>query len=233
MTVIGRVPWGQKSGGGGGADFFRLPEGTTKLRLLASAPVIWYQHWVPNSEGKSTPVRCAIQNCTLCKEAKALIDSGDETRKKVGEAQRRKKKISVEAYLFGEDKPVILEGPGMVGDLIASLEGVVQDLEKQVLAITRDKNKPVALMYSVIPIGPREFTPEQTKKVAEFMTRTDLIKIFTVPKDEDNLRKLGRLGDPSQIAAATTTSIPTRQAVAEGTVPVAAGDQPWNNGSDW
>lgn len=236
-TVVGRVPWGQKapSGGAGGADFFRLDkDGTYKFRFLASAPVIWYQHWVPNSDGKPTPVRCSLQGCTLCKEAKVLMDSSDDAKQKLGAAQRRKKKFAVEAYLFDQDKPVILEGPGMVSDIISSLEGKVEGLEKQVLSITRDyagnKNKP-ALIYSVIPLGPKEFNAEQVTKIKEFMGRTDLVKIFTVPKDEDNLRKLGRLGDPAQQAS---TAAPLREVVAAvGGETEKAGGQPWTNESDW
>jgi hypothetical protein len=51
----------------GGNDFMRLEVGSNKVRVFTN-PYQFIVHWVKDSSGASRKIKCAVENCPLCKK---------------------------------------------------------------------------------------------------------------------------------------------------------------------
>lgn len=62
----GKVDWDEGNVSGGN-DFMNLEQGDNEIRVL-SKPYQFVVHWVKDATGTTRKVRCAIENCPLCKK---------------------------------------------------------------------------------------------------------------------------------------------------------------------
>lgn len=62
----GQVNWDEGNVSGGN-DFMNLEQGDNEMRVLTK-PYQFVVHWVKDSSGTTRKIRCAIENCPLCKK---------------------------------------------------------------------------------------------------------------------------------------------------------------------
>lgn len=61
----GQVDWDEGNVSGGN-DFMNLDQGDNEIRVLTK-PYQFVVHWVKDASGSTRKIRCAIENCPLCK----------------------------------------------------------------------------------------------------------------------------------------------------------------------
>lgn len=228
-TVNGRIAWGEKSGGNlGGArldqknDFLRLKnDGDYIIQLLSDAPMAYHEHWSQTTDGQKRSVRCALRNCTLCKEYDVAKNSPDAKLREASKQMRASPKYAIEAYLLAQGnerlgqstgRAVIFEFGKQIYDQISqvakTLDKIGSQLSGSILLINRDSNRGPSGMYSVTLVPTAyKMSPPQLELVKAFEERAiDLSKLYAPPEDEANMRRLGRLGPPTGTDAAVATS---------------------------
>jgi len=223
-TVNGRIAWGEKSGGGAGGaereeknDFLRLKnDGDYIIQLLSDAPMAYHEHWSKTSDGQKRSVRCALRNCTLCKEYDIAKNSADAKLREESKQLRASPKYAIEAFLLAQGnerlgqstgRAVIFEFGKQIYDQISqvakTLDKVGSQLSGCILLINRDQQRGPSGMYSVTLVPTQyKMTQPQLDLVKSFEERAiDLSKLYAPPEDEANMRRLGRLGPPSDSGA--------------------------------
>lgn len=65
-TKFGQVSWDESSASTGN-DFMNLEPGENNVRIFTN-PYQFIVHWVKDSSGVNRKVKCAIENCPLCKK---------------------------------------------------------------------------------------------------------------------------------------------------------------------
>lgn len=214
MTVVsGRVQWGENvSSSASQVDkntFFRMKDdGDYIIALLEGAPQPYKEHWTKNTEGKGRSVRCALRNCTVCKEADQLMASNDESKRNEGKRMRAKDKYAIEAFVVADKgeslgtavgRPAIFEMTRQVYEGVSSIKGTLDkvggSLLNSMLHINRKLDrKPNVYNVTLVPM-PVNFNDQQKRAIEQFKSKgIDLGKLYAPPTDEENLRRLGRIG---------------------------------------
>jgi hypothetical protein len=220
-TVNGRIAWGEKgAGAGGGAskldqknDFLRLKsDGDYIIQLMSEAPMAYHEHWSKTTDGQNRSLRCALRNCTLCKEADAAKNSPDPKQKEAAKQMMAKPKYAIEAYLLAQGNERLGQSTGRavifefgkqvyegISQVAKTLEKIGGQLTGSILLINRDARRGPSGMYSVTLV-PTQYKMNQAQldSVKAFEEKSiDLSKLYAPPEDEANMRRLGRLGGPT------------------------------------
>lgn len=199
---------------GGPSDFMNLAEGDNKIRVLTK-PYQFVVHWVRDVSGKNRKIKCAFNNCPLCKQK---IPS--QTRWYIG----------VLDYKSG--RPKILE----IGtSILRGIRGYVNNPDwsdkfdkswGKIMAydinITRGpKGSPPASLYQVMPSPKmKDITKKETEMVEEFLSKVNIAKFTQPPTPEEIEEKVGGAVLPSQYSESqsNTTTSSGRKSSAKGTV---------------
>lgn len=242
-TVNGRIAWGEKAAGGGNNskldqknDFLRLKaDGDYIIQLLSEAPMAYHEHWSKTTDGQNRSLRCALRNCTLCKEYEAAKNSMDPKLREAAKQMSAKPKYAIEAYLLAQGnerpgqvpgRPVIFEFGKQVYDQISqvakTLDKTGGKLTGSILIVNREARRGPSGMYSVqyFPTS-YKMTQQQLDAVKAFEEKgIDLSKLYAPPEDEANMRRLGRLGaGPGDTPSAAVSS----------DAPTASGGAKWDD----
>ena len=185
----------------GPSDFMNLSEGPNKVRIFTK-PYQFVVHWVRDTTGKNRKIRCAFNDCPLCKQG---IPS--QVRWFVG------------ALDYKSGRPKILEiGVSIFRDIRGYVNNPDWDdkIEKswgEIMAydvtITRGpKGSPPASLYQVMPSPKmKDITGEETELVEEFLNRVDIVK-FTQPSTPEEIEeKVGSRVVASQPANTQTSEV--------------------------
>jgi hypothetical protein len=245
-TVNGRIAWGEKAGGGAGGaskldqknDFLRLKaDGDYIIQLLSESPMAYHEHWSKTADGQNRSLRCALRNCTLCKEFEVAKNSADPKLREAAKQMSAKPKYAIEAYLLAQGnerlgqavgRPVIFEFGKQIYDQISqvakTLDKIGGQLSGSILLVNREARRGPSGMYSVtlVPTG-YKMSQQQLDAVKAFEEKAiDLSKLYAPPEDEANMRRLGRLGGSGG-------ETPTATAAAGTDAPASAGGAKWDD----
>jgi len=216
-TVNGRIAWGEKAGGSAGGsrldqknDFLRLKaDGDYIIQLMSEAPMAYHEHWSKTSDGQNRSLRCALRNCTLCKEADAAKNSPDPKVREAAKQMVSKPKYAIEAFLLAQGnerlgqttgRAVIFEFGKQIYDQISqvakTLDKIGGQLSGSILLVNREARRGPSGMYSVTLVPTAyKMNQQQLDAVKVFEEKgIDLSKLYAPPEDEANMRRLGRIG---------------------------------------
>lgn len=225
-TVNGRIAWGEKAAGGAGGsrldqknDFLRLKaDGDYIIQLMSEAPMAYHEHWSKTADGQNRSLRCALRNCTLCKEADAAKNSPDPKVREAAKQMISKPKYAIEAFLLAQGnerlgqttgRAVIFEFGKQIYDQISqvakTLEKIGGQLTGSILLVNREARRGPSGMYSVTLVPTAyKMTQQQLDAVKAFEEKgIDLSKLYAPPEDEANMRRLGRIGGDTDAPAAS------------------------------
>jgi len=186
--------WNDVSPSGSGGDFTRLPEdGDYDFRFLTEIPFEYPVHWVENSRGKRSKIKCAGRGCPVCERG--------EVPKNVYLCHVINRKLNrIQVYEFGKQ----------VFDQIKklALNPKWGDIRGYDVTITKDvASKPQ--VYNVSPDPAKNnLTDEEKADAMEFMKRMDLNKLSASAKPEEVNQKLAEIegGTFAPVAAGTAFS---------------------------
>jgi len=178
-------------------DFMKLEEGINKVRIFTN-PFQFVVHWVEDASGQNRKIKCAIENCPLCRK---------------GVKAQTRWYIGVLDYKSGQ--PKILEVGSQIFNSIHSYATDEEWGEKITkpwgeifaydIAIMRGP-KGTNPLYSVQPSPKmKDIKPEETAFIEEFLERVDISK-FTEPlAPEDIEEKLGITEEKPRVSVGNKT----------------------------
>jgi hypothetical protein len=203
----------------GPSDFMNLVEGNNKVRIVTN-PYQFVVHWVKDATGQNRKIRCAINNCPLCRQG---VDA--QTRWFIG----------VLDYKSG--RPKILE---IGSQIFRGIRGYVNDpdwnqtIKKswgQILSydinICRGQ-KGTNPLYQVKPSPQmKDITEEETCLVEGFMAKIDITKFTQPPTPEEVAEKMGVGGASASTPAGQKYAVGTKTVTntGSGVKPVIGDDE--------
>lgn len=209
----------------GPSDFMNLEQGDNKVRIVTN-PYQFVVHWVKDESGKNRKIRCAINDCPLCRQG---VDA--QTRWYIG----------VLDYKSG--RPKILE---IGSQIFRGIRGYVNNpdwnetIKKpwgQILAydvnITRGP-KGTQPLYQVMPSPKmKDITEGETALTEGFLKRVDITKFTQPPTPAEVEEKLGVSSDSGATPAGQQYAVGTQTVTnTEAGVKPAIGDDEFEFGDE-
>lgn len=162
----------------GGNDFVNLVQGSNKVRVFTN-PYQFVVHWVNDSSGANRKIKCAIENCPLCKQGVKA-----QYRWYLGIIDRKTQnagilEISTQVYLG-------------IKNLVSNPDW--GDVRRYDVDIKRGAPKTNPL-YTVMPSPKTLLTDDEKACISEFLERVDIAKFTQPMTPEEIAEKLGTVID--------------------------------------
>jgi hypothetical protein len=193
-------------------DFMNLVEGNNQVRVITN-PYQFIVHWVKDNSGVNRKIKCAIDNCPLCKRG---IKS--QYRWYIGVIDRA-----------SGDQPKVLEISSQVYKGIKDYINVPEwgDIRQYDVNIKRGP-KGSQPLYTVIGMPKTPLTQVEKELIVNFRERVQIEKFTQPPTAEEVSEKIGAAHDePAKVAVGTQT-VETSAAGVKPTV----NDEEFNFGDD-
>ncbi len=179
----------------GGNDFMRLEVGSNKVRIFTN-PYQYIVHWTKDSSGANRKVKCAVENCPLCKKGVKA-----QYRWFLGVLDRK------------TGQPMILEISSQIYSGVKSHVSNPEwgDVRMYDIDITRGMPKTNPLYTIMASPNKGQITAEEQAVVKTFLERVDISK-FTQPSTPEEVAE--KMGDePAQFTVGAQTVTNTSQGV--------------------
>jgi len=178
------------------SDFMDLKEGDNVVRVITERPYQFVIHWVKDATGTNRKVRCAMDDCPLCRKGNKA-----QARWYLGVIDRRTNQakileISSQVYMG-------------IKNYVADPEW--GDVRRYDLNIKRAA-KGTQPLYSVVVKPPVPLSERDKEMKASFLERVDINKFTQPSTPEEILEKIGEV--PAQSNTRYASSKPERQAPA-------------------
>ena len=159
---------------GGGSDFMQLKEGQNRVRVI-SKPYQFTVHWATDVTGSNRKVKCALQDCPLCKQGVKA-----QTRWYIGVIDRV------------DNKAKILEISAQIMKGLKNTAGDPDwgDPRKYDVNIQRGP-KGAQPLYTVLPKPKVQVSDEDKVAIASFQDNTDLSKLCIPSTPGEVMKTLG------------------------------------------
>ena len=199
-TKVGQVDWNEKIEDNN--IFMRLKQGENKVRILTNPYQFWV-HWLKESNKR---IKCALEDCPLCKQG--------------NNATRRWYTVVFSREL---NQPKLLE---ISKSIFTGIQEYLHnsewgDVRRYDITIKKNPNPPNPnKYYTIMPSPKAKLTEEEISAIKEFKEKLDMDKLVKPPTKEEVLEQMG-VGTPvpqtpaeePQVAVGTqTVDTPANQA---------------------
>jgi hypothetical protein len=170
-------------------DFMNLKEGMNQVRVFTN-PYQFIVHWVKDASGVNRKIKCAVNNCPLCKKGVKT-----QYRWYIGVIDRT------------TDMAKILE---ISSQIYKGIKDYVSDPDwgdvKQYDINVKRGPKGSQPLYTVVGKPKKPLTADEKEMIANFKEKLEISKFTQPPTPEEVAEKLGAASDePARVAVGTQT----------------------------
>lgn len=171
----GQVDW--ESADVGSNNFLKLEQGPNKVRVFTN-PYQLVVHWVTDSSGQNRKIKCAVENCPLCRKG---VKS--QNRWFVGVLDRKSgapKVLEISSQIYIGIKNLVVDPDW----------GPVKNYDINIKRNPKNSNP----LYTVngVPNG-KPLTEEENKTISDFLAKVDFDKYVKPSTPEEISKELGDL----------------------------------------
>jgi hypothetical protein len=173
--------WEDADVNSGGNDFMALKEGANQVRIFTN-PFQFVVHWVKDASGSNRKVKCAIQNCPVCKQG---IKS--QTRWFLGVIERSTqccKILEISSQIYN----------GIKNNASDPDWGNPSNYDINIIRGPKGSQP----LYTVTPKPQKPLLADEKVSIKNFLERVDLSKFTQPPTPNEVLEKVGNNFAPNE-----------------------------------